>query len=221
MRLSRTARAAGLLACVSLVGLLSACSSSGHDAVTLGAAKGAAAGGSEAGSQTSGSAGKVAVPAQQRVSSENGAVTVPTKKVLVRLTPSAVKAYKLSNGSATAQQRLAATTKSVKGTTVGVTYYHVSNAGQDVADIAVYRFKAAASTSKTFQGQIVSQLVTTAAKNHKVKFDKLSGSLFTVAGTSPVAVGTFRGQSAVVVLAHTGSQSLKSASAAALAFLQG
>jgi hypothetical protein len=216
MRSPRTARAAGLLACVALAGLLSACSS--HDDKT--AATTAASHGSEAGSGSVAAAVPGVGSAQQRVSAaQNNPLSVQTSKVLKRLTTSEVASYTVVDGTPH-QARLAAAAKSVKGTASGVSYYHVTKDGETVADIGVYRFAPETSTSKTFQGQIVSQLVQSLTKTHKVKFDQVSGSLFTVAGKSPAAIGTFQGQSAIVVLGEKSSTSLAGATAAAFAYLR-
>ena len=79
-------------------------------------------------------------------------------------------------------------------------------------------FTPAQSKSALFRGQIVRQMVSAAAKSQKVSLDTVAGTQFATAGKSPVAVGSFDGNDAVVVLGRTGQNSLTLASGAAQAY---
>jgi hypothetical protein len=202
------------IAAVALVGLVGC---SGSDAgSTAASAAGASAGASASGAAASGSAS--ARPGASPRPGHEGAGAPSTTHVLTQGQTATVGKYVFAAGTAATKKRFSRLSASLNGIPADVTYLKVSVRSESVADVAVYSFPPAQAKSALFRGQIVRQMVSAAAKSQKVSIDTVAGTQFATAGKSPVAVGSFDGNDAVVVLGRTGQNSLTLASGAAQAY---
>jgi hypothetical protein len=138
--------------------------------------------------------------------------------VLTRVDKKTISKIKVQTAGAETKRRFASLVSSIGGLATQVEYYRASVGSTSSADIAVFSFAQAQAKSAIFQGQIVSQLVTGASGSAKTRFDTVGGRKFTVASKTATAVGSFDGNSAVLVLGAPGRKGLDLASGAAIAY---
>jgi hypothetical protein len=140
------------------------------------------------------------------------------KPVLIRARKGSAT-YAIQAGTTATERQFASMVGSLDGVRTDVAYFRAVTGSSPAADVAVLTFSPAQARSTSFQNQIVSQLVISASGSTKVTFDTVDGRTFTVAGTKRTVVGTFDGDSAIVVMALPGAKSLEHASGATFAYL--